>query len=107
MNETINSYVNSCKTTCICTVVSIVLIFIFMLSPIKRFFFSSIIGKLSILVILGYAMVNNMKTTFAFSKVVLNGDMKTVKNTNLLCGAIFSVLLFFLFLSVVRSFFYS
>lgn len=105
MDDTINSYVNSCKTTCICTVVSIVLIFIFMLSPMKRFFFSSIIGKLAILVILGYAILNNVKTTFAFSKVVLNEDITSVKNTNLLCGAIFSLLLFFLFLSVVRSFF--
>lgn len=106
MNNAINNYVDSCKTTCICTIVSIILIFIFILSPIKRFLFSSILGKLFILLILGYAIQNNIKNTFEFSKVVMNGEVMTVKNTNLLCGAIFSVLLFFLFLSVIRSFFY-
>ena len=106
MNNTINDYLDSCKTTCICTIVSIILIFIFILSPINKFLFSSILGKLVILLILGYAILNNVKNTFDFSKIVMNGDALTVKNTNLLCGAIFSVLLFFLFLSVIRSFFY-
>ena len=106
MSNAINDYVDSCKTTCICTIFSIILIFIFILSPIKRFIFSSIVGKLFILLILGYAILNNIKNTVDFSKVIMNGDAMTVQNTNLLCGAIFSVLLFFLFLSVIRSFFY-
>ena len=103
---TIDNYINSCKTTCFCTVISIILIFVFILSPIKQFIFYSIIGKLFILFILGYAITNNTKNTFDFSKVVMNADITTIQNTNLLCGFIFSMFLIFLFLSVIRSFFY-
>lgn len=102
----INEYIDSCKTTCTYTIISFVLIFIFILSPIKNFFFYSLFGKITILLVLGYAISKNIKNTFDFSKVTMNEEVITIKNTNLMCGAIFSVFLLVLFLTVLRSLFY-
>ena len=98
-------YANSTQYICLSSIISIMLIFLFMISPIKKFLMTSFLGKVSILTLLGFTLFYNIKLTNKLSNEMniqlLNGEWDTIK-TNLTCSYIFSVFLFFLFLSVFR-----
>jgi hypothetical protein len=108
MNSPIIEYVKSSENICFYSIISILLIFFFMISPINKFIMTSFIGKLSILTLLGYILYYNIILTNKLSNQLnislLNGKWNMIK-TNLTCSYIFSLFLFLLFLSVVRCLF--
>jgi hypothetical protein len=101
-------YAKTTKNICMITSISIFLILIFILSPLKNFFMTSIIGKISILSLLGYILYINISKTSMFSKQfgvdLVKGYWSPIK-TNILCSYIFNIFIFILFFSVVRTFF--
>ena len=108
MNSPIIEYVKSSENICFYSIISILLIFFFMISPINKFIMTSFIGKVSILLLLGYILYYNIILTNKLKNqlniTLLNGQWNMVK-TNLICSYVFSLFLFLLFLSVVRCLF--
>lgn len=102
----INEYSKSNQHICICSTVSIILILLFMISPLNNWFMTSMFGKIIILIILGYTLFYNIKLTNKFSNelgvYLASGSWSPVK-TNIACSYIFSTFLFFLILIVIQS----
>jgi uncharacterized RDD family membrane protein YckC len=109
MNTPIKEYVSSSQNICLCSTISIVLIFLFMVSPVNKFLMTSFLGKLSILLLLAYTLYYNIQASNKLSNklniVLIDGSWTTLK-TNLTCSYIFSFFLFVLLLSVIRCTFF-
>lgn len=107
-SKNIRDYVESSQNICMYSTVSIVLILLFIISPINKFFLTSLFGKSVILVLLGYTLYYNVVLTNNFTNqlniYLADGTWNSIK-TNVTCSYIFSLFLFVLFLSVVRTFF--
>ena len=107
ISNNISEYIKNTKNICLCTTVSIILIFIFILSPLNRFVISSIIVKLFIILFLAYILYKNIYFTFDFTKsnnISLYSSWNNIK-TNIVCSYIFSLFIFLLLLTVIRTFF--
>lgn len=107
-NNLVIEYAKSTKHICLCTIISIVLIIIFMFSPLNRFIMTSIFGKIVILTLLGYTLYANFKQTNIFSSkfnvVMMNSSWDPVK-TNISCSYVFSLFLIILIITVIKGFF--
>lgn len=99
-------YSKTTKNVCMCLAMAVFLIILFMVSPIKNFMMTSLIGKMTILVLLGYIMYYNTNQTMLFSQKVdmslFSGDWNPVK-TNILCGYLFTLFIFILAVNVLRK----
>ena len=108
MDSPIVEYVKSSQNICFYSIISILLIFFFMISPINKWLMTSFVGKISILVLLGYILYYNIILTNKLSNKmnisIINGHWNMIK-TNLICSYIFSLFLFVLFISVLRFLF--
>ena len=106
-SNNIQAYVKSSQHICICSSVSIVLILLFMISPLNQFFMTSIFGKTMILILLGYTLYYNIQLTNKVSKemnVYLLDNLWSPVKPNIICSWIFSLFLIVLILSVLRMF---
>jgi len=101
-------YVKSSQYVCFYSILSMILIFLFMISPLKKFIMTSFFGKLSILSLLGYTLYYNLiltnKLYNQMNIVLMDGTWSTIK-TNITCSYLFSFFLVILFLSVLKCFF--
>jgi hypothetical protein len=108
MNTPIIEYAKSSQYVCFYSIISMVLIFLFMISPMKKFIMTSFFGKLAILSLLGYTLYYNFHLTNKLYNqmhiVLMDGTWSSIK-TNITCSYVFSFFLFVLFLSVLRYFF--
>ena len=99
-------YAKSTQTVCLCLSILALLIIIFILSPLNTFFLSSLFGKGIIILLLGFTMYYNIQQTniFAtnFNISFFDNGWNTIK-TNVLCSYIFTILLGFLLVSIVRT----
>lgn len=101
-------YAESTQNVCKCLSISIFLILVFMLTPLNNFIISSVFGKISILILLGYVLYYNIKQTNLFankSNVQFSNGGWTPVKTNIACSYIFSIFIFILAFNVLRSFF--
>ena len=98
------SYVESTKQMCIYTSFAVMLIIIFIMSPLSNIIILSFLGKIAIIVLLGYIIFNNVTKTTHF-KNEYNVDFSTTEwgqvKTNIVCGYIFSLFLAFLLFAVL------
>ena len=105
----ITNYAKSSKNICLISTISICLILIFIFSPLNQFIMTSIIGKIVILIILSYAVFQNINITNHFSQKI-DTHMKNNNNynsirTNIICSYVFSIFLFILVISVLANLF--
>lgn len=100
------NYSNGTKNVCICVVISILLIILFIISPLNNFFLASMCGKTLILSILAFALYKNIETTFNFSKDIniFQGEWNSMK-TNVLLSYVFSAFIIILIFSVLNRLF--
>jgi len=88
------------------TTISIILILIFIVTPLNKFFITSLVGKVVAILILAYALYQNYMNTTYFSKSsnvsLFKGSWSDVK-TNLLCSYIFSFFILLLLFSVIKN----
>ena len=104
-SNNIQSYIKSSQHICICSSVSIVLILLFMISPLNQFFMTSIFGKTMILILLGYTLYYNIQLTNKVSKemnIYLLDNLWSPVKPNIICSWIFSLFLLVLILSIIR-----
>lgn len=100
-------YTNDSKNVCMYTTISIILILIFVISPLNTFMMTSIFSKLIIIIILGYTLYKNYTITTMFSRnsgttMIDAGPWSSIK-TNMSCSYLFSFFILLLLLSVIRS----
>jgi len=104
----ISNYVKKSKSISLFVILSIFFIFIFMFSPLSNTTVA-FIGKLSILILLGYAFYKNCFITFHFSKdsnIVFTQGSWNNQKTNVVCSYVLSLFILLLLFRVVKSFFY-
>ena len=96
------------KQICYYTFFSIVLIIIFIISPMKQFVFISTIMKIVILIILGYTIyLNTIQTNMlkGGSNNQTDPEFSSQLNTNIIASYVFTVFLVVLFIFVMKSVF--
>ena len=96
------------KKVCLCSFVSIILIVIFIISPLSSFLLTASFMKILILVILGYTIyLNNYQTNIlSLSKNASQSfEIQSQLSTNIICSYVFSLFLGILFIFVIKSFF--
>ena len=101
-------FAKSTQNVCMCLGISIVLIMLFMMTPLNSFLLSSIFGKVIIVTLLGYTLYYNISQTNKFSNnfniSLTDGNWDALK-TNIGCSHVFSGFLLVLMLSVIRKIF--
>jgi hypothetical protein len=101
-------FTDNTKKICMCSASSIIIILLFIISPLSNFFKTSFFMKILVLVILGYTLyLNNMQTNLLRLATVSSttDTVKTQLNMNIICSYIFSVFIGILFIFVIKSFF--
>jgi hypothetical protein len=101
--DSLANYSNGTKNVCICTIISIFMILVFIISPLNKFVIASMFGKILILAVLIFALYQNISVTFKFSKNIglFSGDWTNMK-TNILCSYVFSAFIIILIFSVLN-----
>ena len=101
-------YAKSTQNVCLCMSISAFLIILFMMTPLNSFVLSSIIGKLIILLLLGYTIYYNITKTNKFANnfnVDMMSDSWDPIKTNITCSYFFSGFLLILMLTVLQKLF--
>jgi hypothetical protein len=89
---------------------SVILIILFILTPLNTFILSSMFGKIIIIALLGYTLYYNTQKTNKFVNhfnvnIWNENENWNLLQTNVLCGYVFSIFLLTLIISVLRHFF--
>ena len=98
---------DSTKQFCIMTFVSILLILIFVISPISNYHKTSLFMKIIILILLSYTFylsilqTNKMRKTYNNSKEI---EIKKQLNMNIICSYIFLLFIGLMIIFVIKSF---
>jgi hypothetical protein len=101
-------FTDETKKICMCSISSIVLIILFVLSPLSNLFLTSILMKIVILVILFYIINMNVQQTKLLQQASLTVNSELVKNQlnmNIICSFVFTIFIGLLFIFVIKSFF--
>lgn len=101
-------YAKTTQNVCLCMSISAFLIILFMMTPLNSFVLSSIIGKLIILLLLGYTIYYNTTKTNKFANnfnVDMMSDSWNPVKTNIACSYLFSGFLLILMLTVLQKLF--
>ena len=104
----INSSTDVTKKVCLCSFVSIVLIVLFIISPLSSFLMTSSLMKILILIILGYTIYLNSHQTNILSlskNLSQTPEIQSQLSTNIICSYIFTLFLGILFIFVIKSYF--
>ncbi len=99
-------YAKSTQNVCLCMSISAFLIILFMMTPLNSFILSSIIGKLIILLLLGYTIYYNIIKTNKFANsfnIDMMSDSWDPVKTNIACSYVFSGFLLILMLTVLQK----
>jgi hypothetical protein len=100
-------FTDSTKKICSCSAASIVLIVLFIISPLSNFFIASTLMKILVLIILGYTIyLNTLQTNSLRSATnyVKTENVMAQLNINIMCSYIFTLFLGLLSIFVIKSF---
>jgi uncharacterized membrane protein len=108
MNNSVKDFADSTKNVCLCSTISIVLILIFIISPLNKILIASIIGKIGIIILLIATVFMIINNTYNFTKnngiTMTNGSWDQLKS-NIICNYIFAIFLLILLLFVIKKLF--
>ncbi len=108
VNNINNLITDKTKKICLCSVLSMTLIILFILSPLSNLFVTSILMKLIAILILAYTIYLNTNQSFTLQNI--DKDNKTKEylsqlNINIICSYIFTIFLTLLLFYTLKSFF--
>jgi hypothetical protein len=99
-------YSKDSKLVTYCTTFSLIILFIFVISPLSYYKPLCIISQLIVLAILAYALYRNLNISYKFGKSAninyYDGNWTHLK-TNMICSYVFSLFIFFLVITVIRT----
>ena len=101
-------FTNETKNVCSCTAISILLIVLFIISPLSNFFKTSLFMKIIIIIILVYTIYINNNQTNLLRNAMSNVKSEQVKSQlyiNIICSYIFTIFIGLLLIFVIKSFF--
>lgn len=104
----LTSFTESTKKVCTCSAMSIFLIVLFILSPLSRFFVTSIFMRIIILLLLAYTIYLNAEQTNYLrnaTQMKLTNEISTQLNINIICSYVFTLFIGLLIIFVLKSFF--
>lgn len=104
----IDSSTDVTKKVCLCSFVSIVIIVLFIISPLSSFVLTSSFMKLLVLIILGYTIYLNSHQTNILSLSKNSSQTPEIQSqlsTNIICSYVFTLFLGILFIFVIKSLF--
>jgi hypothetical protein len=99
---------SSTKNICICCFISVFLIILFVISPLRKFYKTTIIMKLIIISILSYTFYlniiqsNQMKISYNNSK---SQEITNQLNMNIICSYIFTFFIGLLIIYIIKCLF--
>ena len=94
------------KKVCLCTLVSILLIILFIVSPLSRFLKTSLFMKMITLLILSYSIylsIHQSSVLKMMDQPNAGPQFNSLVNTNIICSYIFTLFLALLFLFVFKN----
>jgi hypothetical protein len=103
----LNVFTHITKQICMCTFISILLIILFIISPLSNLIKTSIFMKLIILALIIYTIYLNMLQTSTLKNVNVKDNSPIIKsqlNINIICSYIFTLFLGLLGIFVIKSF---
>ena len=95
------------KQVCLCSFTSIVIIVLFIISPLSNFFLTSSLMKIIVLIILGYTIYLNIHQTNSLKSAtnfVKSENIMKQLNTNIICSYMFTLFLGLLCIFVLKTF---
>jgi len=101
-------FTDTTKKICMCSASSIIIIVLFIISPLSNLFKTSLFMKTVSLVILGYTLyLNNIQTNLLRTASVSSSSeaVKTQLNMNIICSYMFTIFIGLLFIFIIKSFF--
>lgn len=104
----LTTFTESTKKVCTCSAISIFLIVLFILSPLSRFFITSIFMRIIILLLLAYTIyLNSQQTDYLrnATQMKLTNEISTQLNINIVCSYVFTLFIGLLIIFVLKSFF--
>jgi glucan phosphoethanolaminetransferase (alkaline phosphatase superfamily) len=106
--RTIKTTSDYTRQICYCSFFSMLLIIIFIVSPLGEFVMVSSIMKVCILLILGYTIyLNSVQISMLqnTNKTQTDAEVSAQLSSNIMCSYVFTAFLCLLFIFVVKSFF--
>jgi len=100
-------FTDDTKKVCICSASSIIIIILFVISPLSNFFKTSFFMKIVSIVMLVYTLYLNNKQTDLLRSVNLSSNSPQVSsqlNINIICTYVFSGFIGLLIIFVIKSF---
>ena len=103
----LSMFTDDTKKVCICSASSIIIIILFIITPLSNFIKTSIFMRIVSLVILAYTFYLNNKQTNLLRSVTTttSNEVKSQLNMNIICSYVFSIFIGLLFIFVSKSFF--
>ena len=104
----LNTFTDTTKRVCTCSSISIFFILLFIISPLSRFFITSIFMRIVILLLLAYTIyLNSQQTDYLrnASNSNLSNEIASQLNINIICSYIFTLFIGLLIIFVFKSFF--
>lgn len=98
------------KKVCMCTFISILLITLFVLSPLSNLFKTSLFMKLLALIIVGYSIYLSIQQTnllkFVDQSNNQNPQLNSQVNMNIICSYVFTTFLVLFFIFILKNLFF-
>jgi hypothetical protein len=103
----LNTFTDTTKKVCTCSAISIFLIVLFIITPLSRFFITSILMRIIILLLLIYTIyLNSQQTNYLryASSMKISNEVSSQLNINIICSYIFTLFIGLLIIFVLKSF---
>jgi hypothetical protein len=101
-------FTDSTKKVCMCSATSIIIIVLFVISPLSNFFKTSLVMKILALLLMLYTIYLNINQTNLLREANLyskNENVKSQLNINIICSYVFTLFIGLLIIFLVKSFF--
>jgi len=100
-------FTNETKKICSCSALAIIIIILFVISPLSNFLKTSVFMKLISLILLGYTLYLNNTQTNLLRSINSSSNSSQVNsqiNTNIICSYVFSLFIGLLIIFIIKSF---
>lgn len=104
----VNTFTDTTKKSCTCSAISILLIVLFVISPLSNFFLTSVLMKIITILMLVYTLYLNWQQTEYLRNAKnfkLSSEVSYQLNINIICSYIFTLFIGLLIIFVIKSFF--
>jgi hypothetical protein len=101
-------FTDSTKKVCLCSASFIFIIVLFIISPLSKFFMTSLFMKIISIILMLYTIYLNIIQIESLRRAITNIQSEQIKsqlNMNLLCNYIFTIFIGLLIIFVIKSFF--